>query len=450
VLLIGTVMTVLDFFVVNVALPSIQHDLHTTAGTLEWVVAAYGLPFAVLLVTAGRVGDRIGRRRLFLIGLGGFVAASALCGVAPNAAVLIVARSAQGAASALISTSVLAIITASYPGNQRARALGAYGLAMGLGAACGQLVGGVLIQVNVAGLGWRSIFLINIPIGVVGLLLGPRHIPESRATAAARLDPVGMALSTAGLTAIVLPLIEGRQYGWPAWTWISLSVGMVLLAVLVVHQRWSASRGGSVLYPPDAFKDRHLVRGLLTQGILWAGQASFFLVFALYLQEGRRLSPLNAGLVFTIMAASYLIVSTQAPKLAVRFGRDVVTAGAAAMVVGYVVLVLTTHASGEHGSVLLIAPALLILGGGMALCLAPLATVVVGNTVPERAGMVSGLLTTMQQVGNCVGVAVISMLFFNSLHGGYPHAFEISAATLGGLLAVVGLLTRWLPARRVG
>ncbi|MCL2396245.1 MAG: hypothetical protein FWC87_16365, partial [Acidimicrobiaceae bacterium] len=153
-----------------------------------------------------------------------------------------------------------------------------------------------------------------------------------------------------------------------------------------------------------------------------------------------------AGLVFTVMAASYLGVSLRAPKLAVRFGRNVVTAGAAAMVVGYGVLVLTLSL-GAHGSVLLIAPALFILGGGMALCLAPLATIVVANTLPERAGMVSGLLTTMQQVGNCLGVAVVSLVFFGSLHGGYPHAFELSAVTLGGLLAVVGLLTRLLPAR---
>ncbi|MBO0748540.1 MAG: MFS transporter, partial [Acidimicrobiaceae bacterium] len=375
------------------------------------------------------------------------VAASALCGAAPNAAVLVLARCGQGAASALISTSVIAIITASYPGQARARALGAYGLAMGLGAACGQLVGGLLIEANVAGLGWRAIFLVNIPVGAVALVLGPRHIPESRAAPAARLDLVGMALSTAGLTGVVLPLIEGRQYGWPAWAWISLTAGIVLLGSLGVHQRWSAARGGSVLYPPDSFRDRHLVRGLLTQVMLWAGQASFFLVLALYLQEGRGLDPLDAGLVFSILAASYLGVSLRAPKLAVRFGRDVVTAGAVTMVVGYAVLVLSTHASGVHGSVLLIAPALFILGGGMALCLAPLATLVVANTVPERAGMVSGLLTTMQQVGNCLGVAVISMVFFDGLQRGYPHAFELSAVTLGGLLAVVGLLTRWLPSR---
>jgi EmrB/QacA subfamily drug resistance transporter len=447
VLLIGVAMVVLDFFIVNVALADIQTHLHAGSGAIEWVVAGYGLTSAVFLISAGRVGDRIGRRRVFVAGLAGFVLASAACGLAPDTGVLVAARLAQGAAGALIGTSVLAIITAAYEGPQRARALGVYGTVMGLAAACGQLVGGALVQVNVFGLGWRAIFLVNVPIGAVGLALAPRLIPESRASVAARLDLVGMGLSVAGLTAIVFPLIEGRQYGWPAWTWVSLGAGLAVVGVLAVHQRWLAQRGGAALFPPAVFADTALVRGLVTQAALWAGQASFFLVFALYLQEGRGLDPLDAGLVFTVLAASYLLVSLRAPALSLRFGRDVVTFGAATLVVGYGVLVAGTAIAGRHASLVALFPGLLLVGAGMALCLAPLATTVLMSVHPERAGMASGLMSTMQQVGNSIGVAVVSVVFFDNVSGGYPHAFELASVTLAALLAVVALLTRSLPRR---
>jgi EmrB/QacA subfamily drug resistance transporter len=447
VLLIGTAMCVLDFFVVNVALPDIQTHLHAGPGAIEWVVAGYGLTSAVFLITAGRVGDRIGRRRVFTAGLAGFVLASAACGLAPDTGVLVAARLVQGAATALISTTVLAIITATYQGPQRARALGVYGTVLGLAAAFGQLVGGGLVQANVFGLGWRAIFLVNLPIGAVGLVLAPRLIPESRAAVAARLDLVGMALTVAGLTGIVFPLIEGRQYGWPAWTWAAMGAGLVLLAVLALHQRWLTGRGGAALFPPAAFSDRALVRGLVTQAVMWAGQASFFLVLALYLQEGRGLDPLDAGLVFTVLAASYLLVSLRAPALSIRYGRDVVTAGALALVVGYGLLVAGTAAAGRHGSLAALVPGLLLIGVGMALCLAPLATTVLMSVSPERAGVASGLMSTMQQVGNSIGVAVVSVVFFDNVSGGYPHAFELSSVTLAALLVVVAALTRTLPGR---
>jgi EmrB/QacA subfamily drug resistance transporter len=444
--LIGTAMCVLDFFVVNVALPDIQTHLHAGPGAIEWVVAGYGLTSAVFLTTAGRVGDRIGRRRLFTAGLAGFVLASAACGLAPDTGVLVAARLVQGAATALISTTVLAIITATYQGPQRARALGVYGTVLGLAAAFGQLVGGGVVQANLFGLGWRAIFLVNLPIGAVGLVLAPRLIPESRA-AAARLDLVGMALTIVGLTGIIFPLIEGRQYGWPTWTWAAMGAGLAVLAVLALHQRWLAGRGGAALFPPAASVERTLVRGLTTQAVMWAGQASFFLVLALYLQEGRGLDPLDAGLVFTILAASYLLVSLRAPALSMRYGRDVVTAGAVALVVGYGLLVAGTAAAGRHGSLAALVPGLLLIGVGMALCLAPLATTVLMSVSPERAGVASGLMSTMQQVGNSIGVAVVSVVFFDNVSGGYPHAFELSSVALAALLVVVAALTRTLPAR---
>src|SRR5690242_7050103 len=222
VVLAGTFMVVLDFFIVNVAMPAMQADLHAGTGALEWVVAGYGLTFATLLITAGRLGDQFGRRRLFSAGLALFTLASAACGLAWSPATLVAARLVQGAAAALLSPQVLSVIGVAYTGPDRVRALSVYGIALGLAAAGGQLVGGVLVQADVAGLGWRSCFLINVPIGVAALALAPRLVPESRAAGAPRLDLTGTLLLTAGLTAIILPLVEGRRHGWPEWTWASL------------------------------------------------------------------------------------------------------------------------------------------------------------------------------------------------------------------------------------
>ena len=215
VLMIGTFMIVLDFFIVNVALPSIQTGLHASESAIEWVVAGYGLTFAVFLIAAGRIGDRIGRRRTFVIGLSSFVAASALCGFAPNEGVLVAARLAQGVGAALISPNILSLLGVVYPGERRVRAITVYGLVMGLAAASGQLIGGLLIAANVAGAGWRTIFLINVPVGVAGLAVSRRLLPESRAERAKHVDVGGMVLVTAALVALVLPLVQGQSAGWP-------------------------------------------------------------------------------------------------------------------------------------------------------------------------------------------------------------------------------------------
>src|SRR5436309_3905082 len=244
VVLAGTFMVVLDFFIVNVALPSMQSDLHASDGAIEWVVAGYALTSAVLLITAGRLGDQFGRRRVFSIGLALFTIASAECGIAGSAEMLVAARLLQGAAAAILMPNVLSIIGVAYEGADRARALTAYGLVMGLAAVGGQLIGGLLVQADIAGLGWRSCFLINVPIGVAALALAPRVIPESRDERASRIDVAGTLLITAGLTAVVLPLVEGRQHGWPAWTWVSLAAAPVILGTFVAHQRRLARRGG--------------------------------------------------------------------------------------------------------------------------------------------------------------------------------------------------------------
>ncbi len=445
IVLAGTFMVVLDFFIVNVALPSIQSRLHASSGALEWVVAGYGLTSAVFLITAGRLGDRIGRRRVFCAGLVLFTLSSAACGLAPTAEVLVLARLMQGCAGALLMPNVLSLIGVLYDGVDRARALSAYGMTMGLAAVSGQLIGGILVQADIAGLAWRSCFLINVPIGAAALAFA-RAIPESRAPHPGRPDLAGTALITAGLTAIVLPLVEGRQHGWPLWTWLSLASAPLFLAAFAGQQRRLARRGGSPLLMPELFTAPGFTTGLLAQLVFWCGQASFFVVLSLYLQLGRGMTALQSGLVFTILAGAYLAASLPAPALTQSHGRRVLAVGALLLACGHAALLASVIIVGTGGSVAVLIPGLILVGAGMGLGITPLATIIMAGMRPEQAGATSGVLSTMQNVGNALGVAVIGVVFFGAVSGGMAQAFELSLGVLAATLLAVVALTRLLPA----
>jgi EmrB/QacA subfamily drug resistance transporter len=445
VLLAGTFMIVLDFFIVNVALPSMEVRLRAGSAAVEWVVAGYGLTYATFLMSAGRLGDRVGRRKVLCTGLALFALASAGCGLAPDITVLIVARLVQGAAAALIGPTVLALIGVLYPGAARTKAIGVYGTVLGVAAASGQLIGGLLIQADPAGLGWRSVFLINLPVAAAALFFIPRIVPESKAPGALRVDWAGTALVSLGLTALILPLLEGRQYGWPAWTILCLIASVMILGWFVAGQLRRGRSGRSVVLDMAMFKDRAFAAGLMTQLGLWCGQASFFLVLALYLQQGRGLDALQAGLVFTIMAGSYLVASLRAASLTLRFGRAVITAGALLLAAGHGLLLWAVVAGGAGRSVATLAPGLVLVGAGMGLCISPLVTIVMSASSPERAGAVSGAMSAVQQIGNSIGVAVTGIIFFAGLRRGYGSAFELSLVELGLLLVAVAALSRLLP-----
>jgi EmrB/QacA subfamily drug resistance transporter len=447
VVLTGTFMVVLDFFIVNVAMPALQADLHASAGAIEWVIAGYGLSFATLLITAGRLGDLLGRRRMFSLGLGLFTLASALCGLATGPTMLIAARVLQGAAAALLTPNVLSIIGVTYAGEDKLRALSVYGIVLGLAAVGGQLIGGALVEADVAGLGWRAIFLINVPVGAAALVLTPRLVAESRVEDGARLDPAGTALITFALVAAVLPLVEGRQHGWPLWTWLCLAAAPVALALFALHQRGLSARGGAPLLDPVLFRDRAFSAGLLTQLVFWCGQASFFLVLALYLQQGRGLGALEAGLVFTVLAAAYLVASMRAGELAGRLGRRLPALGALTLAGGHALLAACVAAIGDGGSIAVLVPALLLIGAGMGLVITPLTSTVLAGVQPHHAGAASGALSTMQQVGGALGVAVTGVIFFGAVDQGFAHAFELSLIQLAATCAAAAALTRLLPAR---
>ncbi len=448
VLLSGTFMFVLDFFVVNVALPDIQRSLGASSAAIEWVVAGYALTSASLLVTGGRLGDHYGRRRLFMIGVAAFVAASAACAAAPSAGFLIGARLGQGIGAAIMSPNVLSVLGVTYVGRDRIKAITAYGITMGLAAAGGQLLGGVLIGANLAGLGWRVIFWVNVPVGIAALMLAPRLIPESRAARAGRLDLTGVVLLTASLVAIILPLLDGRQEGWPAWSLACLAAGPVLLAFFACWLRLAKRRGGQPLLDPAILAVRAFRAGLTVQVLFWCQQAAGYLVIALYLQQGRGLSPVASGGVFSVLAAGYLLTSLQAPKLTARFGRGIITTGALTGAAGDALLLLAVARWGTGGPLLAILPGMFLLGAGQGLCITPLTSTVLSHADATTAGSVSGALSTAQQVGNAMGVAITGVVFYGLVRHGYQVAFGWSAAEMGLLLVCVAALTFILPKRK--
>lgn len=437
-------VVVLDFFIVNVALPSLRADLGASVGGLEWVVASYALALAAALVAGGRLGDRYGRRRVFFVGVAAFTVASAACGISPSTTTLVAGRIGQGLAAALVTPQILAIIGTVYDGPARVRALGVYSTVMGLAAVSGQLIGGALIALDLAGLGWRVCFLVNVPIGIVTLALTVRWVPESRVAHARRPDLAGSVLLALGLVALLLPLVEGRQQGWPAWTW-ACGVGAAVLAVAFVAQQRALGRRGEA-----PLIDRALVRsgafrvGLSAQLALWCGQASFFVVLAVYLQEGRGLDALPAGGVFTVLAVAYVVAAALAPRGLARFGRAWVVEGGCLLALGHGSLALGVHAVGSDGSLWALVPGLVLVGAGMGICIPGVMGLALAQVGADQAGSAGGIFSTVQNVGNAVGVAVIGVVFFGGVDGGYGHAF--GAAELGLCLvgvAVAGLALAW-------
>jgi EmrB/QacA subfamily drug resistance transporter len=441
VVLAGTFMTFLDFFIVNVALPSVQHDLRAGPAAIQLVVAGYGLTFAAGMITGGRLGDLYGRRRMFAIGLALFTVTSAACGLAPNATFLIIARVLQGAAGAMMTPQVLAILGTVYAGQRRAKAFAMYGMAMGIAGVLGQLLGGLLIQADIAGSSWRGIFLINVPVGVAALLLTGRLVPESRGERS-QLDLAGTALATLGLAAIILPLAEGEQHGWPLWTWLSLAAGPVLLGTFAGQQARRRRAGRAPLVDPALFRGRAFGVGSLAALTYSVVPPAFFFVLALYLQDGRGLSALFSGVVFTAVGVGFFAAMLLTQAMTARLGKQILALGAVVTAAGSVIMALTASAS-SSGELL---PGLAIAGFGMGMVLVPLSATVLQNVEPRQAGSGAGVLATFQQVGGALGVAVIGTVFFGALHtGAFPHAFALSMAVLAALTALTAALVQLLP-----
>ncbi|HEU5267260.1 MAG TPA: MFS transporter [Jatrophihabitans sp.] len=416
VVLSAVFMQLLDTTIVTVAIPSIQDDLGASFGMVQLVLAGYSLTFACTLITGGRLGDSFGRRRLFMIGMIGFVLASALCGAAPNALTLVIARLLQGMCSGLMFPQVLAIIQALFDDTDRPKALGAYGASIGLATISGPVLGGALIAADLWGADWRSIFYINLPIGVLALIGAMRVVPETYGGQGRRLDLVGALLVTAGLFLLVLPLVVGRDQGWPAWTFVLLAAsGPVLAAFAWYEHRLGVRPGSDPLVRTSLFARRSFSLGLAVSLVFFAGIPSFFFIFILTLQAGFGYSAVGAGVVTLGFAIFVAVGSARSSAVVRKIGTRTLSVGTGLLVLGITGVLVTLHAAGTdlHGYQLV--PSLAIAGAGAGLFLAPVTGVIIAGLPQREAGSASGVLATAQQVGAALGVAIVGVLFFGLL-----------------------------------
>ncbi|MET7681395.1 MFS transporter [Streptomyces sp. NPDC005423] len=450
-------MDLVDVTIVNIAIPSIQRDAGATFGQIQWITAGYALAFAAGLITGGRLGDIHGRKRLFLVGIGGFTLASALCGFAANPEMLVASRILQGGMAALMVPQVLSIVHATFPAHERGKVFGLFGAIVGLGAVSGPLLGALLTEWNLFGLEWRPIFLINLPVGVAALVLGRRFITESRAPRALKLDLVGVALVTLGLLMLLYPLTRGRELGWPLWGYGSMAGALVVFGALVAYERRKAARDGSPLVELELFRVKSFAAGIAVQTVFGVSLGVFFLVWTLYMQIGLGWSPLRAGLTgvpFSIAVSVAAGMSVQ--QLVPRFGRKVLQAGALVMAAGVLLYIWEAHRYGLSIAPWQMALPLVVMGAGMGLIVAPLTDAVLSEVPREHAGSASGLINTVQQMGNALGLGLVSVVFFGSIGDrltpvqvgpAFVHAFQHALGWVAGVLGVIFLLMFALPRR---
>lgn len=450
-------MDLVDVTIVNIAIPSIQRDAGASFSQIQWITAGYALAFAAGLITGGRLGDIHGRKRLFLIGVAGFTLASALCGFAANPEMLVASRILQGGMAAMMVPQVLSIVHATFPAHERGKVFGLFGAIVGLGAVSGPLLGALLTEWNLFGLEWRPIFLINLPVGIAALLLGRRYISESKAPRALRLDLVGVALVTLGLLMLLYPLTRGRELGWPLWGYGSMAGALAVFAVLVAHERRKAARDGSPLIEPSLFTVKSFAAGIAVQTVFGVALGIFFLVWTLYMQVGLGWTPLHAGVTgvpFSISVSVAAGMSVQ--KLVPRFGRKVLQAGALLMGLGVLLYVWESDRYGLAIASWQMALPLVVMGAGMGLIVAPLTDAVLSEVPREHAGSASGLINTVQQMGNALGLGLVSVVFYGVIDDhltssrvgpAFADAFRYALLWVAAVMGVIFLLMSALPKR---
>ncbi|MEV6128100.1 MFS transporter [Streptomyces violaceusniger] len=444
--LLGAALPLIDFFIVNVALPTMDHDLHAGPAVLELVVAGYGVAYAVLLVLGGRLGDTFGRRRLFLAGMAAFGLTSLACGLAPDAWSLVGARVAQGASAALMLPQVLATIHSSTSGTRRARALSMYGATAGLSMVAGQILGGVLVAADIAGTGWRAVFLVNVPVAVIGLILAVRTVPETRSERPAPVDVPGTVLLALSLITLMVPLTEGRAAGWPVWTWLTLGAFPLVAAAFYVVERRADRAGRTPLLPPSLFALNGLRRGLPMVVPFSIGFGGFMFVIAVALQQGLRYGPVEAGLALAPMATTFFVASLMGPRLVGRYGSRVVTAGGLIQAVGIAVLMLAVWHDWQGLSLAGLLPGVALAGFGQGLQLPVLIRIVLADVPNDRAGVGSGVMVTTQQSALALGVATLGTLFLSLEPSmGMGDALVITLAAQLAAIALTLLLSLRLP-----
>ncbi|HWG22804.1 MFS transporter [Actinospica sp.] len=446
VILTAMFMAMFDYFVVNVAASSLQHDLHAGESALELIVGGYGFAYASGLITGGRLGDLHGHRRLFVIGMSLFAIASLLCGLAPNGWALVAFRILQGGTAALMVPQVLALINTMFPPHERARAMSAFGATIGIGAVAGQVLGGVLLDANLFGWGWRTIFFINVPIGIAAVALGARWLPKHEPTHRPKLDPIGAIGISLALALVLVPITLGRSQGWPLWTFVAMVAAVpVLLATLRYEHRLHA-RDGQPILDTNMVRERVFAAGMVISAGYLAFFAGFMLCLTLLLQDGLGLSPLRAGLAFAPLGVAFALSSfLLARRVAERIGNRVIVLGASLSLLGLALTIGVLLWQGSAVTALELIPGGVVIGLGNGLAIPSMLGAVLSSGIePHKAGMAAGVLTTAQQFGNAVGATVLGTIFFSVLGSGirvgsFVSAMEIASVVgLGIVILVLG------------
>jgi len=443
-LLLAAFINLIDVTIVNVALPSLQDELGASASQIEWVVAGYVMAFALGLLPFGRLGDIVGRRRMFLIGVGSFTVMSMAAGMAPNIELLVAARILQGLSAAMMSPQVLALTQNIFPPHERGTAFSMFGLTVSIAAVTGPIVGGALITADLWGLGWRPIFLINLPIGVFAIGAGLRLIPHVPGNARLRNDWIGIALAVIALTCIVLPLIEGRPLGWPVWIVGMLIAALPAGAIFVMWQRHREAIGRSQLLPVSLMRNRDYVVGIAATIMFFSGIPGFFLIFALFLQTGFGFSPLESGLATVPFPAGIFAASLASGRMGQKWLKPRLILGTLFMATGMFWVRLTIlDVAGSVDRLAFVAP-LATAGIGLGLTVAVLFQTILANVRDEDTGSGSGALQAFQQVGGALGVALIGGIFFTVLEGsaatGADYVAAAATAMIYNVVATIGVM----------
>jgi EmrB/QacA subfamily drug resistance transporter len=431
VLLIGMFMSLLDATIVNVALPTIRTSLSANEATLSWIISGYALAFGLVLIPAGRLGDRFGHKWIFMIGLALFTVASLACGLAQDSTQLVIARVIQGLAGGIYLPAVTAFIQLLFKGRTRGTAFAVMGAVIGVSSALGPIVGGLLIQAFGEKEGWRYVFDVNVPIGIIAIVAAVIVLPRGAAStkASSGVDWIGLVLLAGGLVAILVPLIEGQTLGWPLWTYLLIAGGVVLIVLFAVWEIFYTKRGKSPLVPPHLYSHAAFTGGTILALVYFAAFTSIFFSISILWQSGLGHTALESGFVSIPFAIGSIIGASQSSRLASVLGRRVLVIGVGMLTVGLtaVWLVLLLVPAADLTNWALLGP-LLIAGIGSGLFIAPNAQFIVATVDPQEAGAASGVVGTMQRLGSAVGIAVIGSVFFGALTIAKPTAAQIANA----------------------
>ena len=433
VLLIGMFMSLLDATIVNVALPTIRTSLSANEATLSWIISGYALAFGLVLIPAGRLGDRFGHKWIFVAGLALFTVASLACGLAQDSTQLVIARVIQGLAGGIYLPAVTAFIQLLFTGKTRGSAFAIMGAVIGVSSALGPIVGGLLIQAFGEKEGWRYVFDVNVPIGIIALVAAVALLPKGAASASAKasggVDWIGLALLAGGLVAILVPLIEGQTLGWPLWTYLLIAGGVVLIVLFALWEISYTKRGRSPLVPPHLYSHPAFTGGTILALVYFAAFTSIFFSISILWQSGLGHTALESGFVSIPFAVGSILGASQSSRLAPILGRKVLVIGVGMLTVGLVAvwLVLLLVPAADLVNWDLLGP-LLVAGLGSGLFIAPNAQFIVATVDPQEAGAASGVVGTMQRLGSAVGIAVIGSVFFGALTIVAPTAAQIADA----------------------